>query len=306
MYVYCPIDPEQQLMEIRSMYLVRGGIMTYYAYRIDNVTHRLEEHQLERTKTIDKLKEATKYNSTQQLLEKYGGATPTPKPKPKPKALTPKRSHQQLRRTGMGPPATANIQRPGSAPQPTRPRHIPEEAPPVPPILNIQHLQQQQRFPIQTPHQTPHAEFAPNAFSSAPRYNYNEDARSDGQWYDRILDVLLGEDETSPKNRIVLICRHCRLVNGQAPPGVKRVEELGQWKCFGCGGTNGEVDEGKRIVEEMMDKVQGGEKLGEGSGGESSLEEGKGESKSRHTDIKESGDETDKDADQEAGVSGDE
>ncbi|KFY15455.1 hypothetical protein V492_01979, partial [Pseudogymnoascus sp. VKM F-4246] len=53
------------------MYLVRAAISSYYTYRISTATRRLEEYQLERTKTIDKLKTATKYNSTQQLLEKY-------------------------------------------------------------------------------------------------------------------------------------------------------------------------------------------------------------------------------------------
>ncbi len=63
---------------------------------------------------------------------------------------------------------------------------------------------------------------------------------------------MLGEDETAAKNRIVLICSSCRLVNGQAPPGTKRLSEVGMWKCMGCGATNGEVDEGKRIVKEVL------------------------------------------------------
>lgn len=62
----------------------------------------------------------------------------------------------------------------------------------------------------------------------------------------------MGEDETAPKNRIVLICQKCRLVNGQAPPGVKNVAELGAWKCMGCGTTNGELDEGKKIIQEVL------------------------------------------------------
>ncbi len=98
-------------------------------------------------------------------------------------------------------------------------------------------------------------EFAPNAFGSVPQYDRSSESNADGKWYDRILDLLLGEDETSPKNRIVLICKHCRLVNGQAPPGVKRIEELGKWRCIGCGGWNGEVDEGAKIVEEIKEKA---------------------------------------------------
>lgn len=73
-------------------------------------------------------------------------------------------------------------------------------------------------------------------------------------WYDRIFDVLLGEDETAAKNRFALICDSCRLVNGQAPPGTKSLGEVGMWRCMGCGATNGEVDEGKRIIEEVLAK----------------------------------------------------
>lgn len=70
------------------------------------------------------------------------------------------------------------------------------------------------------------------------------------------MDVLLGEDETLPKNRMALICKHCRLVNGQAPPGIKRPEDLGKWRCSGCGGWNGEENEGERLVAEMTKRVE--------------------------------------------------
>lgn len=51
--------------------------------------------------------------------------------------------------------------------------------------------------------------------------------------------MLLGEDETLPHNRLALICQTCRLVNGQAAPGVKTLEEVGRWRCGGCGAWNG-------------------------------------------------------------------
>lgn len=103
------------------------------------------------------------------------------------------------------------------------------------------------------------AEFAPNAFDSGslpPSLAAEHDAAhlgvSQSHWYDRILDLLLGEDETAAKNRIVLVCGRCRLVNGQAPPGTKSLAEVGLWKCMACGAMNGEMDEGKRIVKEVL------------------------------------------------------
>ena len=214
------------------------------------MTYRLEEQQAERVKTIDKLKAATKYNSTQELLEKYGGVPPSPKAKGQtgPKG-TPRKTQKQPQRTSIGPPATANI--PQNQPiisQPSTPQPIPPHAVmhrPPPSIPNSPLSSSRAGLP----------EFAPNAFGSVQQYDRSSESNMEGKWYDRILDLLLGEDETSPKNRIVLICKHCRLVNGQAPPGVKRIEELGKWRCIGCGGWNGEVDEGEKIVEEMKEKA---------------------------------------------------
>lgn len=65
----------------------------------------------------------------------------------------------------------------------------------------------------------------------------------------------MGEDETSPKNRVALICQNCRLVNGQAPPGTKSLADLGRWRCFGCGGWNGEEDEATKAVKEMKERI---------------------------------------------------
>lgn len=76
------------------------------------------------------------------------------------------------------------------------------------------------------------------------------------------MDVLLGEDETLPKNRLALICKHCRLVNGQAPPGIKDLEEVGKWKCGGCGGWNGEENEARKIVKEMQEEKKADEAEG--------------------------------------------
>jgi hypothetical protein len=114
----------------------------------------------------------------------------------------------------------------------------------------------------------PGAEFAPNAEFSGPPpaffpgtpnpppSTYSSYSTSETHWYDRIFDVLLGEDETAPKNRIVLICQSCRLVNGQAPPGTKTLAEMGSWRCMSCGALNGEMDEGQRIVNEVLDAAR--------------------------------------------------
>ncbi len=208
----------------------------------------MDELQKQRDVTIKKLKTATKYDSTQELLKKYGG-TPTPKPKPKfpgdaERKNTPGqegRGPNQGQRTAFVPPPTANI--PGrqvSSPQNETPQ------PSVASQFRQQHSPQQQQF--SPPLRSPSAEFAPNAFPSTPQY---APAHEGPHWYDKLMEVLLGEDETLPGKRLALICSSCRLVNGQAPPGVMRLEDVGKWRCAGCGATNGVDNDLKKIVDSI-------------------------------------------------------
>ena len=74
------------------------------------------------------------------------------------------------------------------------------------------------------------------------------------------MDLLLGEDEMNPKNRLVLICKQCRLVNGQAPPGVKTLEDVGKWRCLECGSMNGEESEAKKLVAEIQKQAVPGDR----------------------------------------------
>ncbi|KAK6594602.1 hypothetical protein H4I96_10333 [Botrytis cinerea] len=217
------------------IYLIRSGITRYYEYRVESIARRLEEQQAERTKTIDKLKAATKYNTTQELLEKYGGAPPKP-PAPKRTASvkkTPKNKDAQPHEQAWA--------------------HLRQQIYPALTKFRVNLL------PLN--HLPGPAEFAPNAFSGPSQYAQGQYAQSgefvaEGHWYDRVLDLLLGEDETHPKNRMALICKNCRLVNGQAPPGTKSLADLGKWRCFGCRTLNGEEDEAAKAVQEMKEKIQ--------------------------------------------------
>ncbi|MCJ1476996.1 hypothetical protein MMC13_005667 [Lambiella insularis] len=225
-----------------------------YDYRIATLQANVNALQKQRDMTIDKLKAATKYNSTQQLLEKYGGSPSKPKASSQTtRKSSPNQSSAKSGRLGFVPPATANIPSrniPASLPS-TPQRSSPLAGPPgpTPPFTAAADSPpwRQQSSPVEET-----AEFAPNAFPAAPQYiQVGEGSR----WYDRFMDVLLGEDETLPKNRIVLICKKCRLVNGQAPPGVKQLEDAGTWRCSGCGTMNGEENEAKKLVADIKRKV---------------------------------------------------
>lgn len=222
--------------DLCSVYLVRLSLTTYYEYRTSSVQSQLLELQKQRDSTIEKLKAATKYNDTQDLLKKYGG-TPTSRTKaaePSERNTTPKQGGvpKDGSRTFV-PPPTANI--PGRN-GPVTFTNTPQRSAP-----QVRSPSGQDSYPasVATPHtqgpvspQGVSAEFAPNAFSAAPQYSQ---ANERSRWYDRITDALLGEDETLPRARLALICEKCRLVNGQAPPGVRRLEDVGKWRCGGCG-----------------------------------------------------------------------
>lgn len=229
------------------IYVTRLAITSYFNFRIDSLTDELERTQEERAKTIQKLKDATKYDSTQQLLEKYGGqpgSSPEPKSKGNPREGDDEGRQQHPgqqpgqrvpSRTNMPPPPTANIQRPPSSPGTPQPDH------------QLGHANPPADFDAS-------AKFAPNAFlDHQSRHPQAPQHDAPPSWYDKIMDLLLGEDEAAAKNRIVLICRSCRQVNGQAPPGTRSLAELGIWKCMACGASNGEVNEGKRLIKEVLD-----------------------------------------------------
>lgn len=237
------------------IYLVRTLTNAYFSFRIDTLESRLKDQQAERAKTIQKLKDATKYDSTLELLEKYGG-TGEKRHQPKNQEGDEGEGDNQQRkgpnkkgrqstgpsvpgtRINIPPPPTANIQ---------RPLHMPPGAPPP--------HQGPSRVPLPhapPPEQQPTEEFAPNAGPLPPSYAQYDVNPGPPRWYDRIMDLMLGEDEMASKNRIVLICQNCRLVNGQAPPGTKSLAELGTWRCISCGSLNGEMDEGKKIIREVL------------------------------------------------------
>ncbi|KAF2745467.1 hypothetical protein M011DRAFT_406593 [Sporormia fimetaria CBS 119925] len=238
-----------------TIYVVRKLITTYYDYRITNMQAYLKRLIEERDTAIERLKSAAiKYNTTQKLIEKYGsspGVKPTPSPSSKEDKRTPQKATQpQGPRTGIAPPATANIARPKANSRPTTP--LTERLAPMPPPVPSPYTSR----PTTAASEGPGAEFAPNAFEPEElRRQYSASAAvsyTQSHWYDRIMDALLGEDETQPKNRLALICAQCRLINGQAPPGVRSLDDVGRWRCTECRAWNGKEKVKEDDVAELV------------------------------------------------------
>ena len=242
------------------IYGVRTALDAYFNYRISNSQNHLNDLTKQRDATIERLKTATKYNSTQQLLEKYGGTprkrqpSPQPPKKRKSEGVQSDQNTPHGGRTGFVPPPTANIPGRQPPPLPMTPGGTPGSGPPAgvgltPPVA-----------PPQAGFDETSEEFAPNAFDAPSRppgmRQPSSQYATDGpKWYDRLMDVVLGEDESQARNRIVLICQNCRLVNGQAPPGVRTLEEVGKWRCSSCQAWNGIESEEKKILKEISGDV---------------------------------------------------
>ena len=222
-------------------------MLSYYGYRISKIQAQSEQLENQRTTTIEKLKTATKYNSTQELLNKYG-STPSPKGKsPGPPKQADTSTPRNSGRINVVPPPTANIpKRLGQTSLPTTPpRSTAVIDSPSSQIAPYSAAAATATWEQPFSRQDTSAEFAPNAFPTTSQYAQPSHGP---RWYDRLVDALLGEDETLPKNRIALICEQCRLVNGQAPPGVKTLEDIGRWRCGGCNTMNGKESTRKLVA----------------------------------------------------------
>jgi hypothetical protein len=245
------------------IYSVRSLLDLYYGKRIAAAESRLEDLQMEQRTTIEKLKAATKYSTTQSLIEKYGGAPASP-------------SFSDMnvsRRPSVASPAgpIGRPQTPQNPPQPPRgsvsPSQPQQPLPANAPVLSPEQIRIQQQLLAQQkagiPPQfggqspvTPPQQLKPSAIGApqqpqglgivplpttqppSQQHIQPEEATAP-KWYDRILDVVLGEDETSAKNRFALICGNCRMVNGLAPPGTRSLDDMEQWGCARCGTMNG-------------------------------------------------------------------
>ena len=87
----------------------------------------------------------------------------------------------------------------------------------------------------------------PQDYPLGPVYNANYQP----SWYDKILDIIVGEDEYSPKSRYALICGNCRRHNGLAQPG-----ELPQYViyiCPQCGFRNGQEKKKRKESKPTID-----------------------------------------------------
>jgi len=222
---------------------------------------------MEQRTTIEKLKAATKYSTTHSLIEKYGDTTTRVTVEPK---------QENKKAPSTGPVSKA------PPPQPRQPSQQ-QQAPQLSPLLTPDQIRVQQQLLAQQkagippqygqvqpsdvqprpptgsqPHQPNPPQTLHMQYQTQPpsQQHLQPEEATAPRWYDRILDVVLGEDEMSAKNRFALICKNCKMVNGLAPPGTRSLDDMDQWGCARCGTMNGGRKNLVLVPEEEKDELE--------------------------------------------------
>ncbi|KAK9432843.1 hypothetical protein V1505DRAFT_364760 [Lipomyces doorenjongii] len=183
-----------------AIWLARRGIFEVYSRRINRQEATLQELRNDQKAKIEELKRSMKYYTTKSLLERFESKNGTSGPGKDNRVDKNEKGGRMLERE-LEPRVAAA----GSVLQNDmlRQEQMPEE-----------HLLQ--RYPMQSIPQP----------QESPR------------WYDRILDLMVGEDETNPRNRYALICFRCGTHNGLAAPG--QTPDNVKYSCPVCGEWNPE------------------------------------------------------------------
>jgi hypothetical protein len=206
---------------------MRGIVRWWYTRRIDREIHEKETLKTRLDEKLEELKEKSDYYNTQQLLERYDSKSPSNVNLEKPREqFTPQQ--QPIQHHLQHKPSTDNLRQQQSLDQLRQRGNSRPPIPPLPPPITSS------VFSPPLPQNIP--QFHPSAFSPPPSPSLTQEQHAK-TFLDRVLDLLVGEDENAADHRYALICRHCRAHNGLAPPG-ERGEDVG-YLCGRCGGWNG-------------------------------------------------------------------
>ncbi|VDB85526.1 unnamed protein product [Peniophora sp. CBMAI 1063] len=184
--------------------LVRRLVQLWYKRKGDAEEKALRELSKQQHTKIEEIKKKTNYYQMREMMAKYD-ETP-----------------------GSGAPASPAPRQP-QQPQPQQPLPATPQRRPIP--------QQVQQRPIQgSPNplllQTPLRPGLQSQLMPSPPQPLPPPRK---QWYDKLADAILGDDETAAASRYALICQKCFTHNGLVE--ASRYEEM-QYTCPKCGHFN--------------------------------------------------------------------
>eukprot|EP01112_Ceratiomyxa_fruticulosa_P009425 TRINITY_DN2453_c0_g1_i1.p1 TRINITY_DN2453_c0_g1~~TRINITY_DN2453_c0_g1_i1.p1 ORF type:complete len:318 (-),score=92.99 TRINITY_DN2453_c0_g1_i1:86-1039(-) len=191
-------------------YLLRWSLQKYYKQRAAKDNMKLNQLKTLLKLRLEERKKATAFDSTQNLLKKYGKVLDESENSPKKEApnVVPANNnlvHRNVPNTPQPHPAANNKDKEKETPQNSASKQYPP-----------------------TPHNTPYKDtnITPQAYQKFAPPNSPPKGM-----VERFVDYLLS---TGPKYGFALICGICKHHNGFAPPG----EEDMQFKCRVCGALN--------------------------------------------------------------------
>lgn len=185
------------------LYIIRNAISSYYERRIFNEEATLDTLRSQQKEKIEDFKNKTGFYTTKNLIERYSTSENTSSPRvasgsaansPAVSKQSTPNSTQQRQVKQQVPQQAMSSTRLQSQSQITPQRPIPQSllgTVPTPASLSGTPTRAMQQEPQRT------AEFAPNADALPTEHR-------DRHWYDRMLDVIVGEDEGSDHSRYKL------------------------------------------------------------------------------------------------------
>ncbi|RXW18256.1 hypothetical protein EST38_g7596 [Candolleomyces aberdarensis] len=177
---------------------IRRIVQLWYERKGNAEEKSLQKSMKQRRDKVEEIKKKTNYYTTRDLLQKYDESAPNETPLRK---RNPAVSPPQ-------PPQFATPQQPQFGPGPGPNAQTPVPAKPLDPRLTV---------------------ISPPSYSVAPPRK---------QWYDKLADALLGDDDptfASPSSRYALICEKCFTHNGLVK---ESMWEDAQFICPKCGHFN--------------------------------------------------------------------
>ncbi|KAK9236212.1 hypothetical protein V1525DRAFT_433946 [Lipomyces kononenkoae] len=182
------------------IWLARRGIFEVFSRRIKRQETTLQALRGDQKTKVEELKSSTKYYTTKSLLDRFES---------KNGSSGPGKENTVDKNDRRGPVQQGQSDSSVSAVDDARPNSM------------LSQQQQSSSQPLQW--------YGARAVPQPPQ---------PPMWYDRILDLLVGEDETDPRNRYALICFRCGTHNGLAPPG--QAPDSVRYICPVCGQWNPE------------------------------------------------------------------
>ncbi|ORX62387.1 hypothetical protein DM01DRAFT_1331814 [Hesseltinella vesiculosa] len=186
-----------------GIYYMRKGLAWFYTKKQSSEESHLATLRAQQKLKVEELKKKTSYYTTQSLLERYDAEAMARKKQQQQMIAQQQQKQQDLRQRK---PGNQGMARPPSG-LPQQPQQPGMTTSPMQP--NGQQLQQQ----VTMAHHPP--------VLPAPR--------GPPQWYDKLIDALVGED--GPETKYALICQYCYMHNGLILPS--EVETI-QYSCPHC------------------------------------------------------------------------